>query len=305
MVLRLARGLDGGLHDVARGREVGFSGAEADDRPASCLQRLRLRIDGQSGGFGNSGNALGDAGSRHGRVRSSLAAGRLDVGFDEIYSMLFTGSPAAPNGNVTDGCQLFFAGPRGPERAGSTSAQLCVDWFSGVENTMMDCASGKPAGRMGRSNFAPKGSGAIGSAAVSKTAGCRFESCLPCACCSGSSGTSAATMVQFRAGYPIIARMSEDQVTETAAAAPKATPPRSRQVRLLREHRPLHPAGHRRTEEGRHPDPQGAVQLHGRGARVRHHHDGDRVLDQIFGCARWVFGGSGPTDPQANGPQTA
>ena len=31
-------------------------------------------------------------------------------------------------------------------------------------------------------------------------------------------------MVQFRAGYPIIARMSEDQVTETAASSSKGRP---------------------------------------------------------------------------------
>ena len=96
MVFRLAGGLDGGLHNVAGGREVGFPGTEANDRTAGCLQRLRLGIDGQSGGFGYGGNALGNAGSRHGRVRSSLAAGRLDMGFDEIYSMLFSGSPGVP-----------------------------------------------------------------------------------------------------------------------------------------------------------------------------------------------------------------
>jgi preprotein translocase subunit SecE len=39
-----------------------------------------------------------------------------------------------------------------------------------------------------------------------------------------SAGTSAATMVQIRAGYPIIARMSEDQVTETAASSSKGRP---------------------------------------------------------------------------------
>ena len=39
---------------------------------------------------------------------------------------------------------------------------------------------------------ASKGSGAIGSAAVSKTAGCRFESCLPCAWPSPDDGEDAA-----------------------------------------------------------------------------------------------------------------
>src|SRR3712207_7923909 len=45
----------GGVDDVGRGREVGLAGAEADDRLAGRLQRLRLGVDGEGGGLGDGG----------------------------------------------------------------------------------------------------------------------------------------------------------------------------------------------------------------------------------------------------------
>ena len=66
VVLGLAGSLDGRLHDVVRGGEIRFARAEANDRPAGCLQRLGLGINGQGCGFGNGGYALGNAGGRHG-----------------------------------------------------------------------------------------------------------------------------------------------------------------------------------------------------------------------------------------------
>ena len=108
VVLRLAGGLDGGLHDVVRGGEVRFAGAEADDRPAGGLQRLRLGINGQGGGFGNGGNALGNAGGRHGGSILRLQP-VAECGIRRIYSMLFTGSSGVPAWNVT-ACRSRHAG---------------------------------------------------------------------------------------------------------------------------------------------------------------------------------------------------
>ena len=53
-----AAGLDGGLDDVGRGREVGLAGAEADHVLALRLERLGLGVDGQGGGGGDRGKAF-------------------------------------------------------------------------------------------------------------------------------------------------------------------------------------------------------------------------------------------------------
>ena len=49
-------GLDGRLHDVGRGGEVGLAGAEADDVLARGPQRLGLGVDGQGGRRGDGGD---------------------------------------------------------------------------------------------------------------------------------------------------------------------------------------------------------------------------------------------------------
>ena len=59
VVPRVASGLHRCLHDVGRGREVGLSGAEADDRFAGGLERLGLGVDRERGGLGDAGHALG------------------------------------------------------------------------------------------------------------------------------------------------------------------------------------------------------------------------------------------------------
>ena len=61
VVLGVAAGVDRGLHDVRRGREVGFARAETDDRAALRLQRLGLRIHLQRGRLGDAADPVGDA----------------------------------------------------------------------------------------------------------------------------------------------------------------------------------------------------------------------------------------------------
>ena len=60
MVLDVASGLHGGLDDVLGRREVGLTGAEADDVLPRSLQGLRFGVNGKGLGFSNCGNALGD-----------------------------------------------------------------------------------------------------------------------------------------------------------------------------------------------------------------------------------------------------
>ncbi|VXB69037.1 hypothetical protein ARTHRO9AX_180653 [Arthrobacter sp. 9AX] len=125
MVLRLAGGFDRRLDDVLRGGEVRFACAEPNNRPACCLQRLRLGINGKGGGFGNCGYALGNAGGRHGRSVLRLQPEGWNVGFDEFYSMLFTGPSGLPVLNVT--ALQSMSGQcngKGRKRAGSTNAKL-------------------------------------------------------------------------------------------------------------------------------------------------------------------------------------
>ena len=141
VVLRLARRVDGCLDDVIRRGELGFTCAEANNRPASCLQCLSLGVNGQGGGFGNSGNALGNAGGRHGRSVLRLQPGGWNVGFDVFYSMLFSG----PSGLPVLICDCVpVAARRRRGRAGSgrfyETQSCCVDWFTGVETRMMTCA---------------------------------------------------------------------------------------------------------------------------------------------------------------------
>src|SRR5690606_21166450 len=50
-----------GLDDVVGSGEVGLARTEPDDRAARRLERLGLGVDGQRGGFGYRGDALGDA----------------------------------------------------------------------------------------------------------------------------------------------------------------------------------------------------------------------------------------------------
>jgi hypothetical protein len=61
VVLRVAAGLDRGLHDVVGRREVRLTGAEADHRPAGGLEGLRLGVDGERGGLGDAADPVGDA----------------------------------------------------------------------------------------------------------------------------------------------------------------------------------------------------------------------------------------------------
>ena len=60
VVDRVLRGGDGGLDDVVGGGEVGFSGAEADDRAAGGLEGLGLGVNGQGGGRGDGGQSGGN-----------------------------------------------------------------------------------------------------------------------------------------------------------------------------------------------------------------------------------------------------
>ena len=60
VVGRVAAGLDRGLDDVGRRREVRLAGAEADDVLPRRLQRLRLRIDGEGGRGRHGGGPAGD-----------------------------------------------------------------------------------------------------------------------------------------------------------------------------------------------------------------------------------------------------
>ena len=61
VVLDVEAGGGRGLDDVGGGREVGLTGAEADDVLAGRLERLRLGVDGQGGGRGDGGQTLGGA----------------------------------------------------------------------------------------------------------------------------------------------------------------------------------------------------------------------------------------------------
>jgi hypothetical protein len=74
VVLRVACRGDGRLDDVVRGGEVRLAHAETDDRTARGLQRLGLGIDGESGGFSDGGDALGDAMS-HNPIISDASGG--------------------------------------------------------------------------------------------------------------------------------------------------------------------------------------------------------------------------------------
>ena len=66
VVLRVVTRSGRRLDDVVGGREVGLSGAEADDRLSRRLQRLGLAVHRESGGGRDRGDATGDAGCRHG-----------------------------------------------------------------------------------------------------------------------------------------------------------------------------------------------------------------------------------------------
>ena len=51
-------GGDGGVDNVPGRGEIGFAGAEADDRTAGSLQGFGLRVNCKGGGFCNGGDAL-------------------------------------------------------------------------------------------------------------------------------------------------------------------------------------------------------------------------------------------------------
>ena len=57
------------------------------------------------------------------------------VDFDEIYSMLFTGSFEVEHGFVTAVRRGFKSRKRSEMRLVRRKRSCCVDWFSGVENT--------------------------------------------------------------------------------------------------------------------------------------------------------------------------
>ena len=57
----LGAGPLGGLDDVVRSREIRLARAEPDDGPARGFERLGFAVHGQRGGFGDGGNASGDA----------------------------------------------------------------------------------------------------------------------------------------------------------------------------------------------------------------------------------------------------
>ncbi len=60
VVGRITAGLDRGLDDVGRGREVRLTGTEANDVLAGRLERLGFGIDGQGGRWGHRGGAAGN-----------------------------------------------------------------------------------------------------------------------------------------------------------------------------------------------------------------------------------------------------
>src|SRR5690606_35385191 len=62
VVARVAAGRRGRLDDVVGRREVGLAGAEADDRLAGGLERLRLRVDREGGRRRDRRDPLGDPG---------------------------------------------------------------------------------------------------------------------------------------------------------------------------------------------------------------------------------------------------
>jgi len=90
----LAAGGDGGLDDVVRRREVRLAGAEADDRLARRLERLRLRIDGEGRRLGDRRDATRDAALR-GRQLGQGGLRRGDGGHAFIVSKTPTAAPAS------------------------------------------------------------------------------------------------------------------------------------------------------------------------------------------------------------------
>ncbi len=81
MVLRVTAGVDGGIDDVGRRREVGFAGTEPDDVLTGGLEGLRLRVDGEGGGRGDGGESFG--GALHG-VTSCQIRRRFPSPVDEL-----------------------------------------------------------------------------------------------------------------------------------------------------------------------------------------------------------------------------
>jgi len=76
VVLGVSRGLDRGVHDVARGREVRLARTEPDHRAALRLERLRLRIDLQGRRLGDGADPLGHTTVTRGGHGATLSAVR-------------------------------------------------------------------------------------------------------------------------------------------------------------------------------------------------------------------------------------
>ena len=158
VVGRVLRGGDGGLNDVVGGGEVGLSGAEADDGAAGGLEGLGLGVDGQSGGGGDGGQAGGNA------VRGCRC-------HPTMVPRPATSARLKHVGSASDdaGTPPGHLGGRGvaphPGRLGVAHPTAC-----GYRKGFLVWQTRAPL----------KGSGAIGSAPVSKTGGCGFESRLPC-----------------------------------------------------------------------------------------------------------------------------
>ena len=155
VVLRVAAGGDGRLHDVLGGREVGLAGAEADDVLTLGLQGLGLGVDGQRGRLGDGGNACGDPchGCHAGtvtpqhtpqiRVPDDLLPGdgRFGCGPSKVRpeavaalaevsrSWLGTSHRQAPVkrvvGRIREGLRTLFAFPQAGRSCSATAARRC------------------------------------------------------------------------------------------------------------------------------------------------------------------------------------
>ena len=159
----------GGLDDVAGRREVGLAGAEPDHRAPLGLERLGLGVHGQRGRLGDRPDPGRHPAPGHGHARGcGLAHGAALLGHDSnpVTRTAFGVSPCPPVVHAVGRLALVR-----PVREG------CVHSTRWLTTAMLRPA--QPQTGRGRVST-PKGSGAIGSAPVSKTGGCGFESLLPC-----------------------------------------------------------------------------------------------------------------------------
>ena len=130
VVARIGAGGLGGRDHGGRGGEVRLARAEADDRAARRLERLRLRVDGQRGGLGDPADPGGDAGAGgrcggrghdwilpHRSGPRSCRVGRGVCDFNRICGVPYTRSA---------GCVARVTHPFAPERQARGEAGLGV-----------------------------------------------------------------------------------------------------------------------------------------------------------------------------------